>query len=219
MKHYNQNDYLLEKIIPFDLKRVRSIEDLLENLKYCGFQGRNLGKAFEILEKMVKDEECLTVLALSGAMVPAGMGNLICSLIEYHIIDVLITTGANIAHDLVDAIVNIGHYIGSPNVDDNELYKLKINRIYDIFLPEDNYIKTEKKLLEIINEIFEDKKIEIAPSEFLKHIGKKIKKRSILSVAAKHDIPIFIPAFSDSELSLDLIRFTINEGYEFNFNI
>lgn len=214
-----KDDYLLKKVIPFDVYKIRTIEDLLENLKYCGFQGRNLGKALDILEKMVSDNECLKVLALSGALVPAGMGGLICSLIEHNIIDVLITTGAIITHDLVDAIVNIGHYIGTPNVDDNKLYHLKINRIYDIFLPEDNYITTENKLLEIINEVFKDKKIEISPSEFLKQIGNKIDKKCILSLAAKHNLPIFIPAFSDSELSLDLIKFTVKEGYEFNFNI
>ena len=219
MKHHEKDDYLLKKVIPFNVNNVRTVEDLLINLKSCSFQGRNLGEALDVLEKMVNDEDCLKVLALSGAMVPAGMGDLICSIIENNLIDVLITTGANITHDLVDAIVNIGHYMGNTNVDDNELYKFKINRIYDIFLPEDNYITTEKKLLEIINELYKDKKINVLPSEFLKQIGKKIEKRCIISVAAKHNIPIFIPAFSDSELSLDLIKFTVNEGYEFNFNI
>ena len=73
-----KDDYLVTKVIPFDVNKVRNIEDLLENLKYCGFQGRNLGKALDILEKMVSDNKCLKVLALSGAMVPAGMGGLIC---------------------------------------------------------------------------------------------------------------------------------------------
>ena len=219
MKHYKIDDYLLKKVIPFNANNVRTIEDLLKNLRYCGFQGGNLGKALDILEKMVTDDECLTVFALSGAMVPAGMGGLICSLIEHKLIDVLITTGANITHDLVDAIVNIGHYIGSPNVDDNELYKLKINRIYDIFLPEDNYMITEKKILEIIHEIYRDKKINGAPSDFLKQIGNKIERKSILSLAAQNNIPIFVPAFSDSELALDLIKFTVNEEYKINFNI
>ncbi len=219
MKHHTKDDFLLKKVIPFNANNVRTIENLLENLRYCGFQGGNLGKALDVLEKMVTEDECLTVFALSGAMVPAGMGGLICSLIEHNLIDVLITTGANIAHDLVDAIVNIGHYIGSANVDDNVLYKLKINRIYNIFLPEDNYITTEKKLLEILNEIYKDKKIEGAPSDFLRQIGNKIEKKSILSLAAQNSIPIFVPAFSDSELALDLIKFTINEGYKINFDI
>ncbi len=219
MRHNNKDDYLIKKVIPFDVNKIRTIEDLLENLKYCGFQGGNLGKALDILERMVSDNECLKVLALSGAMVPAGMGGLISSLIEHNIIDVLITTGANITHDLIDTIVNIGHYLGNPNVDDNELYNLEINRIYDIFLPEDNYKITRNKLLEIIDQICKDKKLEISPSEFLKLIGNKIDKKCILSLAAKHKIPIFIPAFSDSELALDLIKFTVKEGYEFNFNI
>ena len=165
MPNHKKEDYLSQKIIPFDARSVRNVDDVLSTLKYCGFQGRNLGKALDILEKMVRNDECLTVMTLSGAMVPAGMGDLICILMEHKFIDVLITTGANVIHDLVDCITNIGHYIGSPNVNDNELYKFRINRIYDVFLPEENYEIVEKELLHIIKDIFFGKDIFIAPSE------------------------------------------------------
>ena len=55
-------------------------------------------------------------------MVPAGMGNLVCDLIEHKLIDVIVTTGANISHDLIDATVSIGHYLGGSQVDDDELF-------------------------------------------------------------------------------------------------
>jgi deoxyhypusine synthase len=219
MNQKHKNNYLNKKISPFNVKKVKNVEDLLISLKECGFQGRNLGIALDILHKMVTDKNILTVLTLSGAMVPAGMGDLICILMEYKLIDVIVTTGANTIHDLVDAVSEIGHYIGSPNIDDEELYKLRINRIYDTFLPEENYKKAEDKLLKIINEIFPEKDIHIMPSDLLTKVGEKIEERCLLSVAVKNKIPIFVPAFTDSEFALDLIKFSVRDGYKFTFDI
>ena len=219
MHDHRKEDYLVEKIKPFDVKKVRNAEDILIALKDCGFQGRNLGRALDILYTMVTREDCLTVMALSGAMVPAGMGNIICELMEHELINVLVTTGANIIHDLVDVFGNIGHFVGSPNVDDNELFKLRINRIYDTFLPEDNYKNAENHMLDIIHKLFKDKNVNIKPSELFKKIGEKITKRCILSAAAKHKIPIFVPAFTDSEFALNLIKYSVREGYNFQFDI
>ena len=219
MSHPRKEDYLKQKVIPFVVNNVKNVNDLLISLKNCGFQGRKLGLAFDILYKMVSDKNVFTVLTLAGAMVPAGYGKLISELMEYNLIDALISTGANITHDLVDAVSNIGHYIGSPNVDDDELFKHRINRIYDIFLPEENYDKADQELLKIIHSLFEDKQIKITPSEFLKKIGSKISTDCILSIAAKKDIPIFVPAFSDSEFALKLIKYNLYEGYNFQFDI
>ncbi|MFX0004494.1 MAG: deoxyhypusine synthase family protein [Promethearchaeota archaeon] len=219
MTSHKKEDYLIQKVRPFNVKRVKNVDDLLLSLKDCGFQGRNLGLALDILEKMVINKDCLTVLTLSGALVPAGMGEIISVLMEYELIDVLISTGANITHDLVDAASNIGHYLGSHNVDDNELFKHRINRIYDIFLPEDNYSKADMKLLELIQSSFKDKKIQITPSEFLQKLGNNLSANCILSMAAKKNIPIFVPAFSDSELALKLLKYDFYEGYKFHFDI
>ncbi|MFX1313363.1 MAG: deoxyhypusine synthase family protein [Promethearchaeota archaeon] len=219
MNTHQKEHYLIKKVKPFNAKKVKNLNELLIDLKYCGFQGRNLGIALDILYKMVSDKNILTVLTLSGALVPAGMGELITLLIEYNLVDVLISTGANITHDLVDATCNIGHFLGSSNVDDDELFKFRINRIYDIFLPEDNYSIADKKLLGIIQSLYSTKNIHITPSEFLRQIGDKIEQRSILSMAAEKKIPIFVPAFSDSELSLKLLKYAYYEGYNFQFDI
>ena len=213
------NEFLNNKISPYNIYKIKTVEDVLESLKFCGFQGRNLGRALDLLYHMVSSKNILTVLTLSGAMVPAGMGEIICALMEHNLIDVIVSTGANVIHDLVDVFTDIGHYVGSTNVDDDMLYKHRINRIYDIFLPEDNYMKTEKEILLILKNVFKQKSVEITPSEFLKKLGENINKRCILSIAAKNNVPIFVPAFSDSELGLDLIVYSIKEDYEFKFDI
>jgi len=219
MPNMPNDDFLTEKISPFNVYQIKSVEDVLKSLKYCGFQGRNLGKALDVLYNMVSSKNILTVLTLSGAMVPAGMGEIICALLERNLIDVIVSTGANVIHDLVDVFTDVGHYVGNSNVDDNELYRHRINRIYDVFLPEESYLKTEKEILLIIKKIFQEKSIDITPSEFLKKLGENISKRCILSIAAKNNIPIFVPALSDSELALDLIVYSLKEDYEFKFDI
>ncbi len=219
MLNSRKEDYLIRKISPFDTNKIKNIDDLLKSLKLCGFQGKNLGIAADILYQMFKDESCLTILTLSGAMVPAGMGYLICELIEHNLIDVIISTGANITHDFIDVFLNGGHYQGREDVDDGDLFKHRINRMYDIFLPEDNYDIAEKELLRILLNKFPNKKFEITPSEFFKIIGKEIKTRSILSSAANYDIPIFVPAISDSEFALDLVKFTDIKGFDIDFRV
>jgi deoxyhypusine synthase len=219
MNTLNKEDYLIKKVQPFKVTNVKTGEEILASLKYCGFQGRNLGIALDILEKMTSERDILTVLTISGALVPSGMGDIITTLMEYDLIDVLISTGANITHDLVDATCNVGHYIGNSNIDDDELFKHRINRIYDVFLPEDNYKTADKKLFEIIQAVYHTKRIQTTPSEFLKEIGNKIENRSMLSMAAKKNIPIYIPAFSDSELALKLLKYAYYEGYDFQFDI
>lgn len=219
MSHNRKDQFLAKKVIPLNVKTITNIDDLLKSLRNCGFQGRKIGLALDILFKMVDSEDILTVLTLSGAMIPAGMGDLIITLIEHNLIDVIISTGANITHDLVDSVCNIGHYLGSSEVDDNELFKYRINRIYDIFLPESSYDAADKKLFEIIQSLYDKKKIHENPSDFLKKIGKRLTNRSILSSAAKNGVPIFVPAFSDSEFALKLLKYEYYNGYDFQFDI
>ncbi|MFO8017379.1 MAG: deoxyhypusine synthase family protein [Promethearchaeia archaeon] len=215
----NDHKYLRKKIDPFDVEKVKNVADVLKSLQNCGFQGGNLGKALDVLYKMVSDEKILTVLTLSGAMVPAGMGEIICVLMEHGLIDVIISTGANISHDLIDAVADGGHYQGSAEVDDEDLFNYRINRIYDVFLPEDNYDLTEDVLLKIIQDSFDQKKIEMCVSEFLSIIGTQIKERCILSVAAERNTPIFVPAFTDSEFALNLAIYSEYKGYSFKFDM
>ena len=92
-------------------------------------------------------------------MVPAGMGDLICVLMEHKFIDVQINTGTVIIHDLVEVFYDVSHYVGSPNMDDNDLFNLQIYRIYDTFLPEDDYKKAKNNMLEIMKKLLSKNKI------------------------------------------------------------
>ena len=203
---------LKTKIKPFNPKHVTTVEDALHALSSLSFQGRNLGNALTVLQKMVDDKKCFKVLTLSGAMVPAGLEEIVCQMIERKVIDAIVTTGANIIHSIVNSFDpsddHQAHYVGSVHVDDTELYNQRINRIYDTFLPEGGYQLAEDGLLEIILANFTpSKKNIISPSEFFEFLGKKLPGRGILQIAAKNKTPIFCGATSDSELGLNLMKY------------
>jgi len=204
--------YLKKKIQPFDPSKAKTVEDVLVGLQSCSFQGRNLGQALEILTSMVEDKSCFRVLTLAGAMVPAGMEELICQLIERKIIHAIVSTGANITHSVLNALDEEDrqvHYIGSPDVDDRDLYEHQIDRVYDTFLHEPSYWKAEDFILEKYLEDYgnEESQVVLTPSEFFSWLAKHLPGRSFIKVAADNNVPLFNPAFSDSDLGLDVSRY------------
>lgn len=199
--------FLQKKINPYDPSKIHSVEEAMMALQECSFQGRNLGIGLEVLTNMVNKPKCLRVLCLSGAMIPAGMEELICQAIERKVIGAIVSTGANITHSIVnsaDEENHQAHYVGSEKVKDDELYKLQINRIYDTYLPESAYYNSRMFLMKYIKEKYKPgEKYVIAPSEFLAWLGSKLPGRSFIGTAAKYNIPIYCGATSDSELGMD----------------
>jgi deoxyhypusine synthase len=214
----DREEYLQKKINPYDPSKVKTVEDALMALEGCSFQGRNLGIALEVLTNMINAPNCLRVLTMSGAMIPAGMEELICQAIERKIIGAITTTGANIIH----SIVNHGnldghqsHYVGTDKVDDSKLFKLRINRIYDTYLPEEYYRNAADVLYTLLASDFSVKKQHIIiPSKLYAQVGKKLPGRSFLSVAAKHNVPVFCGASSDSEFAMNLARYRLYKGLD-----
>ena len=205
-------------IVPIDPETCRSADEILSALGQCSFQGRALSQALDVLEEMARDADCGVALTLSGAMVPAGMQEIICRLMERRVIDVMVSTGANVSHDLVNAAKGgPGHFMGDPQADDDELYRHRINRIYDTNLPEDNYLAAEQLLEEIWRPRADDWRREqgdarmvTTPSEVFAITGRGLSergRRGLLSVAAETSTPIFCGATTDSEFCLNFARF------------
>jgi deoxyhypusine synthase len=119
-------------LIPTDPVRPGpDVADLLEGMSRTGFQGRRLGESFRIWSDMIRDPDCTILLGLSGAMIPAGMQQVLITLAERHYIDAIVSTGANIFHDLCEHF-GIHHYLGSSHADDADLLRQGIDRIYDV---------------------------------------------------------------------------------------
>ena len=193
----------------------KKIKDLINYYTKSGaYNGGRLSEACYIYEKMIK-EDVTICLTLSGALTPTGIGGLINKLIKNGLVDFVISTGANLYHDIHFAL-DLPVHQGDFRIDDTKLLKEKIVRIYDIFLPEETLLKTD---LFIQNSI-QDFKINKPISSAVLHnyIGKELLKKgkkpefSILAEAAKYDIPIFTPSPGDSSIGMNLAKLKMNNS-------
>jgi len=178
-----------------------TVDGLIQQFKKSGsFGAGRLAMACDIYEKMLRDKECTVFLALSGAVIPAGMRTLVVDLIRMKLVDVIVSTGASMVHDAIEALGG-HHYKGNWTADDRELYKYHIFRIYDVLVPEEDYVRLDYKLADAFSEIADDKKGALLSSrEFAWELGKRLKDRnSILKAAYEENVPIFMPAVRDSE--------------------
>jgi deoxyhypusine synthase len=190
----------MEHTIPIEVSN-KSFAELLNSMSKTGFQGRRLGIAFEIWLEMLKEERMTILMGLAGAMVPAGMRKIIAWLIRNRFVDVLVSTGANLFHDLHEAL-GFKHYLGSDCVNDEELYREGIDRIYDVFA----YEKEFNRLDFMISEIFTESEGSFSSREIIERIAERIKKEakedSIVLSAYEEGVPIFCPAIADSSIGI-----------------
>ena len=194
-------DILQDPVKHIQINGKLSVDELIQQFKNSGsFGAGRLSTACDIYERMVRDEECTIYLALAGAVVPAGMRSLIAKLIRERFVDVLVSTGANMVHDAIEAVGG-HHYKGHWIVDDNMLYKHNIYRIYDIFVSEEDFLRLDHRLVDIYDEIAAEKAGKgISSSEFTFELGKRLNDPdSILRSAYESKVPIFLPALRDSE--------------------
>ena len=196
-----RKDYLQTPVKHIKINGTLTVDQLMQQFKNSGsFGAGRLATACDIYEKMLKDEDCTIFLALSGAVIPAGMRTIITDLVRKRFVDVIVCTGASMVHDAIEALGG-HHYQGSWNVNDRELYRYHLFRIYDVFVPEEDYVKLDFEFSEMYADIASKYKGEsLASDEFTREIGKRLTdKNSILRAAYEEKVPIFIPAVRDSE--------------------
>lgn len=182
-----------------NIEKGMKVDDLIKNMKEVGVMGSGrLGKAADILELMVKDKDCKVFFGQAGALVPGGMRNIISDLLRNKFVDVFVTTGATLTHDLVEAL-GYRHEIGKSDADDAELHKKGLDRMYDSYMPNKVYEAMEDFFNKYWDEFSKAKKI----NELINLIGSKLTdKNSILKIAYDKKIPIFCPSLADSGIGL-----------------
>jgi len=176
----------------------------LENLKQTGFQATELGYAVELIKKM-KKEKATIYLAFTANMIASGLRGIIADMCKKKFVDVIITTGGSIDHDIIKAEKQ--YLLGDFSADDKLLHENGINRIGNILVPNDRYVLLEKRVQVLLEEIYATKKI-VSPSEIAEAAGKKIRNsNSFLYWCAKNKIPVFSPGITDSALGLQVYFF------------
>ena len=190
------------------LQKGMSVNQLVEQMGAAGVLGAgNIGKAVELVSEMFKDLDYTVFLTLAGALVPAGFRRVIGDLIENEYINVLVTTGSNMVHDMVEAL-GYRHIVGTFAVEDRRLRREKIGRIGDIYIEQEAFQSLEKWLFKTVESISEERRMRISAAELLHEMGKRIKdKESILSIAARKNVPIICPALVDSIAGFQLWMF------------
>jgi len=171
-------------------------DELVRMMEACGFGARRLAEAVNIYEEMLS-EDYTKFFTLAGAMVPAGMRNIVSALIRDGKIDVLVSTGANLVHDIIEGFSH--HVLGDSEASDSNLRDEGVSRIYDVYVGDDDFVRFE----EILQEALPQSSDTMTGTEFLRVLGSRIDdEKSILRSASDFGVPIFCPAISDSMIGL-----------------
>jgi deoxyhypusine synthase len=188
-----------------DLDKVTSFASLLRGMSKTAFSGRSLGEAFDITLAMVKDPDCKVVLTLSGAMTIAKMGKVISKMIDTDMVQAVVSTGALMAHGLSEA-VGMVHYRHDPRMSDEELYDKGYNRVYDTLEMEANLNYVEEFTATALDRLQNEG--DFSSEIICRALGKLLSEdphgAGVLRSAYVKNVPIYVPAFTDSELGLDL---------------
>lgn len=195
--------YLKKPVRPVEVKPGADVEDLLSRMGSTAFQGRNLSVAVDVWEDMLKARTTV-FFGLAGAMVPAGMREVVVYLIKNRFIDCLVSTGANLFHDIHETLGR-RHYQGSHIMDDNDLKECGIDRIYDVFAVEEEFNEADRYIYDFSERL--DKR-PYTTREFLHLLGKDLAKKSskdgIVSAAFRSNVPVYCPAVADSSIGIAL---------------
>jgi len=214
----------MKEIKHIKIKKDMKVSELVGQMGQAGFGAEKISRASFIIDEMLKDRECTVFLGVAGAMVPAGMKQIILDLLDE--VDVFVTTGANLTHDLIESLGE-KHYQGDELVDDKKLNEQGIDRIYNVFMKNSVYEKLEDFFEKNFEQIKDCKSIK----EFLWKIGEILSKNSlnhhptrqspatpptliedkkqpphfnesILQKCYEKKIPIFCPGIADSGIGL-----------------
>lgn len=194
----------LTPIYPLDLSKIRTIDDLVRAMGQTAFTARQIGDAADVLEAMARDKACFVVATLSGAMTVAKMGVIFCDLVDSGIVKAIVSTGALMAHGLVEA-TGRSHFRYDAKMDDRSLFLAGYNRVYDSLEPEINLDAVEEVVQHVLdrwdpNEVVCSWKINRRVGEYLQ---RHAKGRGILRSCTEKSVPVFVPAFTDSEMGID----------------
>jgi len=190
-----------------------SISELLARMDACGVLGAGrLGRAARILAKMFLDPGCSTFLSMAGALVPGGMRQVVRGLVERGLLKAIVTTGANVVHDLLEAL-GFRHYVGTFRADDARLREERIGRIGDIYVEMDAYVALEKWLRKALEELPAEARARLSGAKLIRELGLRLNDpNSIVATAARKEVPIICPGFIDSVAGFQLWTFSDELG-------
>jgi len=219
MRKQKSAKYLTNPTRPIQIDRDRSVAGILMKMEGAGFQARSLAESHNLWLDMLTDNSTV-FLGLSGALVAAGMRRLISYLIKNHYVDVVVSTGANLFHDLHETLGRY-HYQGADEWDDEELQEAQVGRFYDTLASEHEYREADEWVGNFANTV--DHSRPYSTREFLHLLGRELSEIAtedgILTSAYKAKVPVFCPGIADSAIAVGVATSRINRKNPFQFDI
>ncbi|MFB6117918.1 deoxyhypusine synthase [Halosegnis sp.] len=194
-----------------------SVGELVEEYGEAGIGAAAVHEAADIYAEMLADEACTVFVSLAGAMVPTGMRRIVADLVRDGYVDALVTTGANLTHDAIEAIGGKHHHGSAESPDrsarehDERLREEEVDRVYNVYLPQEHFSRFETHLRE---EVFPPLEAQgtVGIADLTRELGRAnaavngredVEERPGLAAAAyESDVPIYCPAVADSVLGL-----------------
>ena len=200
------------KVNPINVTNSMKVSDLVNEFDKSGVLGAGrVGRACNILTDMIQDEDMKVFMSLGGPLIPGGMRNIVTQMIENNHVDLIVSSGANITHDLVEAFG--GSHYRHEGRDDEELNEEGIGRIADINVGSDDFTIFETEIIKIFEKISSERN-HISIQELLYEVGLMVDdENSFVAAAAKNNVPIFAPGLIDSMMGLQLWIF--NQDHDF----
>lgn len=200
------------KVNPINISNCMKVSDLVNEFDKSGVLGAGrVGRACNILTDMIQDNDMKVFMSLGGPLIPGGMRNIVTHMIENNHVDLIVSSGANITHDLVEAFG--GSHYRHEGRDDEELNEDGIGRIADINVGSDDFTIFETEIIKIFEKISSERN-HISIQELLYEIGLMVDdENSFVAAAAKNNVPIFAPGLIDSMMGLQLWIF--NQDHDF----
>jgi deoxyhypusine synthase len=201
-----KKEYLKEQIQHVDIASFDGTK-LIDSMREMSFSSRDTANAADIFNMMLEKEGCTVILTLAGSTSAGGCMQVYSDLVKYNMVDAIVATGASIVDmDFFEAL-GFRHYRGTPHVNDGELRKLYIDRIYDTFIDEEDLQACDSTIKRIADSL---EPRPYSSREFIAEMGRYLqenakKKESLVQLAYEHKVPIFCPAFSDSSAGFGLV--------------
>ena len=195
--------FLRTPVEPFTVQADAAASDLLARMEKISFQGRNLATARRIWEKML-GADCTIFLGMAGALSAGGLRLVVAHLIANRYVDCLVSTGANLYHNLHETRGR-HHFIGSPHEDDAKLQGEHIDRVYDTYASEDEFCDNDEWIAAFALTL---ERRPYTSREFLYRLGEYLWDQTgqdgILTAAYRANVPVFCPAIADSSIGMGL---------------
>ncbi|WP_339713947.1 deoxyhypusine synthase [uncultured Sneathiella sp.] len=204
----NEKAALLSKTVEHvDIKSFDA-RPIIDAMGKMSFTSRDLARASEIFNMAVNDPDCAIILTLAGSTSAGGCMHVYRDLVELGMVDAIVSTGASIVDmDFFEAL-GYRHYQADSTVDDNDLRALYIDRIYDTYIDEEELQHCDEVIKVIADKL---EKRAYSSREFIYEMGRwlktnAVKKNSLIETCYDHDVPIFVPAFSDCSAGFGLVK-------------